>query len=60
MCDFVTLYIALLENTGSLSYVNLLIYDTFNYKIFLKITLIILPMISSEKVVSIKELSDLW
>ena len=58
MDNFLTSYIGYLENTDSLSYADLP-NVIFNYKIFLKITLISLP-ISSEKPSTIEKLSGSW
>ena len=58
ICDIVTSLIDHLENTGSLSFADLLFLDTFNLKISKNPPLLIAPPISSEKSLNIERLSS--
>ena len=58
ICDIVTSLIDHLENTGSLSFADLLILDTFNLKISKNPPLLIASPISSEKSLNIERLSS--
>ena len=58
ICDIVTSLIDHLENTGSLSFADLLILDTFNLKIPKNPPLLIASPISSEKSLNIERLSS--